>query len=79
MHDMSMQELKTWLPAAVTLVHLPQRENAGMGVVPDYLLRSQPYAACMSTMEAIARFDITNQAFHLLNNGFHLLLIGDLW
>ena len=52
-----MQELKTWLPASVTLVHLPQTADAGIQATPDYLIRSQPDTACMSTMEAIARCD----------------------
>ena len=43
--------------ASVTLVHLPRAEGAGREATPDYLLRSQPDAACMSTMEAIARCD----------------------
>ncbi|CAL5224688.1 g7412 [Coccomyxa viridis] len=49
------KELKTWLPASVTLVHLPQTADAGIQATPDYLIRSQPDTACMSTMEAIAR------------------------
>ena len=65
--ELPMQELKTWLPASVTLVHLPQTEDAGGQATPDYLIRSQPDVACMSTMEAIARCDLPFLASHMPN------------
>lgn len=50
-----VQELRTWLPASVKAVHLPLVTDADGPAAQDYLIRSQPDAACMSTMEAAAR------------------------
>lgn len=50
-----MQELQSWLPAFVQLAHLPFDGRKEDSVVQDYLVRSQPAPACLSTMEAVAR------------------------
>lgn len=50
-----VQDLQTWLPASVKLVHLPPDVSGENSARQDYLIRSQPALACMSTMEAVAR------------------------
>ena len=50
-----VQELRTWLPASVKAVHLPLVTAVDGPAAQDYLIRSQPDAICMSTMEAAAR------------------------
>ena len=50
-----VQDLRAWLPASVKAVHLPLVTDADGPAAQDYLIRSQPDAACMSTMEAAAR------------------------
>ena len=72
-----MQELRTWLPASVTLVHLPHSESAQARPMQSYLLRSQPGAACVSTMEAVARFGCCpTRPSHLPKINFGALLSG---
>ena len=66
-----MQELRTWLPASVKLVHLPLGEDAAKQATQNYLIRSQPDAACMSTMEATARCGgYLTRPSHLLHDAF---------
>ena len=51
----AMQELRSWLPAFVQLAHLPSDGRSEDSAAQDYLVRSQPAPACLSTMEAVAR------------------------
>ena len=51
----AMQELRSWLPAFVQLAHLPFDGTNEDSATQNYLVRSQPAPACLSTMEAVAR------------------------
>ena len=51
----AMQELRVWLPSFVQLAHLPFDGRKEDSAAQDYLVRSQPAPACLSTMEAVAR------------------------